>query len=153
MTIHCWPGSLISAYGVASCHGNEEDNPAIRLTYRDLIANFSKIVESVARDDTRFPKTLVVNAFRGYLNEFVVQQRTDDKENRAKGNFEHRLRVVLYCFSNRAIPSVQEAKGGKNAGRNQLLPIKANEAENERRNGSKPRTMDRYGTWATNSPR
>ncbi|KAI9565582.1 hypothetical protein GHT06_009374 [Daphnia sinensis] len=78
-------GSLISAYGVASCHGGEEENPAIRLTYRDLIANFSKIVESVSRDDTKFPKTLVVNAFRGYLNEFVVQQRTDDKENRAKG--------------------------------------------------------------------
>jgi myosin-9 len=55
------------------------------LTYRDLIANFGKIVESVSRDDTKFPKTLVVNAFRGYLNEFVVQQRVDDKENRAKG--------------------------------------------------------------------
>jgi len=55
------------------------------LTYRDLIANFGKIVESVSRDDAKFPKTLVVNAFRGYLNEFVVQQRADDKENRAKG--------------------------------------------------------------------
>ncbi len=57
------------------------------MTYRDLIANFGKIVESVSRDDTKFPKTLVVNAFRGYLNEFVVQQRADDKENRVKGTF------------------------------------------------------------------
>ena len=32
----------------------KEDNPAIRLIYRDLIANLSQIVESV--DDTRFPK-------------------------------------------------------------------------------------------------
>ena len=74
MTIHCCPGSLISAYEVGSCHGNEENNLAIRLNYRDPIANFCKIVESVARDDTRFPKTLVVNAFRGYLNDFVASR-------------------------------------------------------------------------------
>ena len=63
------------------------DNPAIRLTYRDLIANFGKIVESEARDDSAFPKTLAVNAFRGYLNEFVAQQQreADDKEGRLKG--------------------------------------------------------------------
>lgn len=70
---------------MASCHGGEADNPVIKLTYRDLIANFSKIVESVSRDNAMFPKILVVNAFRGYLNEFAVQQQTDDKENRAKG--------------------------------------------------------------------
>lgn len=92
-------GSLISAYGVASCHGGEADNPAIKLTYRDLIANFSKIVESVSREDATFPKTIVVNAFRGYLNEFVVQQRTDDKENRAKGIQIMNLIVELFAFN------------------------------------------------------
>ena len=78
---------MISAYGVASCHGGVAENPAIRLTYRDLIANFGKIVESEARDDSAFPKTLAVNAFRGYLNEFVGQQQreADDKEGRLKG--------------------------------------------------------------------
>ena len=61
----------------------------------------------------------------------MVQQRTNDKKNRAKGNFEHRLRIELYCFSNRAITFVKKKKGGKNTRRNQLLPIKAKEPENE----------------------
>ena len=97
--------SLISVYGIAavasssspsstapqsSSQQEDSSNPAVRLTYRDLIANFSQIVESVARDDTAFPKTLAVNAFRGYLNEFVAAARQGqrdkdvDKENQAK---------------------------------------------------------------------
>lgn len=77
--------SLFSAYGVASFKVSDPMNPNFRLTYRDLTSNFSKIVESASRDNAAFPKTLVVNAFRGYLNEFIVQKRADDKEARSKG--------------------------------------------------------------------
>ncbi len=99
-------GSLISAYGVAAASASSHvvvgapDNPAVRLTYRDLTANFGQILESVARDDTAFPKTLAVNAFRGYLNEFVAtnkaggnsaqQQRDGKDEGRAKGGGKRR---------------------------------------------------------------
>ena len=60
------------------------------MSYRDLIANFNKIMESVSTNDSSFPKTLAVNAFRGFLNEFVAEQVEDSKgkeKNRLRGLF------------------------------------------------------------------
>lgn len=74
-------------------------NPNFRLTYRDLTSTFSKIVESASRENAAFPKTLVVNAFRGYLNEFVAQKRADDKENRSKGELTRFVCVQLKRFN------------------------------------------------------
>ena len=44
-------------------------------------------MESVSTSDSTFPKTLAVNAFRGFLNEFVAEQVDD-----SKGKEKHRLR-------------------------------------------------------------
>ena len=84
-------GSMLSVYSVVAAQG---ESAPVQLSYRDVIANFDKIVDSVSRHDARktFPKTLAVNAFRGFLNEFVAERRPEDKDGKDKHRFKGKRR-------------------------------------------------------------
>jgi hypothetical protein len=57
----------------AEC-GLQDDNSVIK--YADLITSFEGSLKKVCiQEQTSFPLTLGVNAFRGFLNEFVIQQK------------------------------------------------------------------------------
>ncbi|TKR95998.1 hypothetical protein L596_010082 [Steinernema carpocapsae] len=50
------------------------------LKYRDLITTFEGLLTKVSKDEgICFPTTLGVNAFRGFLNEFMLQQQVKKK--------------------------------------------------------------------------
>ncbi|KAK2719040.1 unconventional myosin-IXAa-like isoform X2 [Artemia franciscana] len=61
----------------------------MNITYRDLIVNFEKVMEIVLKQETPevqdvFPVTMGVNAFRGYLNEFVTQVKPTGEKEKSK---------------------------------------------------------------------
>uniref|UniRef100_A0A915CYE7 Uncharacterized protein n=1 Tax=Ditylenchus dipsaci TaxID=166011 RepID=A0A915CYE7_9BILA len=56
------------------------------LKYRDLIATFESLLNKMCHEEKiTFPTTLGVNAFRGFLNEFM-QQRVKRKSSRRRSN-------------------------------------------------------------------
>ncbi|XP_025411897.1 unconventional myosin-IXb-like isoform X4 [Sipha flava] len=72
--------NLLATYSVANKQGNGQ---VLNIKYKDLIANFLHVIETVCgnekiQDD--FPVTLCVNAFRGFLNEFMNQNRVDTEK-------------------------------------------------------------------------
>ncbi|XP_050523766.1 unconventional myosin-IXAa-like isoform X2 [Daktulosphaira vitifoliae] len=72
--------NLIATYSVANKQGNGQ---VLNIKYKDLIANFLHVIETVCgnekiQDD--FPVTLCVNAFRGFMNEFMNQNRVDTEK-------------------------------------------------------------------------
>jgi hypothetical protein len=83
--------SLVSTYSIASKQG---DSKPLNIRYKDLIANFATIMETVSKhqcagDD--FPTTMGVNAFRGFLNEFMNSNRaTEEKPKAVKARKERR---------------------------------------------------------------
>lgn len=67
--------SLVSHYSVASKRG---DTMPLNIRYKDLIANFTNIMETISKNEsmtTDSATTMGVNAFRGFLNEFMNTQR------------------------------------------------------------------------------
>ncbi|GAB6028580.1 Unconventional myosin-IXAa, variant 2 [Chamberlinius hualienensis] len=72
---------LISTYSVAAQEGK------LGLKYSDLIVNFEKTMESVCNQEqssATFPVTMGVNAFRGFMDEFVSRQKTEEKPVKSK---------------------------------------------------------------------
>ncbi|XP_003241546.1 unconventional myosin-IXa isoform X1 [Acyrthosiphon pisum] len=72
--------NLIATYSVANKQGNGQ---VLNIKYKDLIANFLHVIETVCgnekiQDD--FPVTLCVNAFRGFMNEFMSQNRVETEK-------------------------------------------------------------------------
>ncbi|VVC45493.1 Ubiquitin-related domain,Myosin head, motor domain,Rho GTPase-activating protein domain,P-loop [Cinara cedri] len=72
--------NLIATYSMANKQGNGQ---VLNIKYKDLIANFLHVIETVCgnekiQDD--FPVTLCVNAFRGFMNEFMNQNRVDTEK-------------------------------------------------------------------------
>ncbi|XP_054286933.1 unconventional myosin-IXa-like isoform X1 [Macrosteles quadrilineatus] len=68
--------NLVATYSVVNKQGPE----ALNIKYKDLIANFLRVMETVCTQEqtkTDFPVTMGVNAFRGFLNEFMAQTRVE----------------------------------------------------------------------------
>ncbi|XP_012232804.1 unconventional myosin-IXb-like isoform X2 [Linepithema humile] len=73
---------LVITYSVAIQQGVEGN-----IKYTDLIANFLHVMETVCKqENTRedFPVTMGVNAFRGFMNEFMTIVRTEAPEKQSK---------------------------------------------------------------------
>lgn len=63
--------NLVAIYSVVNKQGSE-------IKYKDLIANFLHIMETVCIQEQTsedFPVTMGVNAFRGFMNEFMTNQK------------------------------------------------------------------------------
>lgn len=73
---------LVITYSVAIQQGVEGN-----IKYTDLIANFLHVMETVCKqENTRedFPVTMGVNAFRGFMNEFMTLVKTEAPEKPSK---------------------------------------------------------------------
>ncbi|XP_033226545.1 unconventional myosin-IXb-like isoform X2 [Belonocnema kinseyi] len=73
---------LVITYSVAIQQGVEGN-----IKYTDLIANFLHVIETVCKqENTRedFPVTMGVNAFRGFMNEFMTLAKTEALEKQSK---------------------------------------------------------------------
>ncbi|KAL0118457.1 hypothetical protein PUN28_009249 [Cardiocondyla obscurior] len=73
---------LVITYSVAIQQGVEGN-----IKYTDLIANFLHVMETVCKqENTRedFPVTMGVNAFRGFMNEFMAMVKTEAPEKQSK---------------------------------------------------------------------
>ncbi|KAG8223100.1 hypothetical protein J437_LFUL002048 [Ladona fulva] len=70
--------NLVATYSIVNKQGAE----ALNIKYKDLIANFLHVMETVCNQDNAredFPVTMGVNAFRGFMNEFMNLNRLDEK--------------------------------------------------------------------------
>ncbi|KAK9506129.1 hypothetical protein O3M35_008120 [Rhynocoris fuscipes] len=73
--------NLIATYSVVNKQGPE----ALNIKYKDLIANFSHVMETVRLEEhmrADFPVTMGVNAFRGFMNEFMTKTREEQEKPR-----------------------------------------------------------------------
>ncbi|XP_066994097.2 unconventional myosin-IXa isoform X2 [Anabrus simplex] len=74
--------NLVSTYSVINKQGE-----TFNIKYKDLIANFLHVMETVCnQEETKeaFPVTMGVNAFRGFMNEFMNLNRLEDKPHKTK---------------------------------------------------------------------
>lgn len=74
---------LVITYSVCIQQGGIEGN----IKYTDLIANFSHVMETVCKQENlkeAFPLTMGVNAFRGFMNEFMALAKTEAMEKQSK---------------------------------------------------------------------
>ncbi|XP_021968609.1 unconventional myosin-IXa isoform X2 [Folsomia candida] len=72
--------NLVSTFSVACKQG---DGKPLNIRYKDLIANFASIMETVCKHEGTgddFPTTMGVNAFRGFLNEFMNSSREEKQK-------------------------------------------------------------------------
>ncbi|KAF6210863.1 hypothetical protein GE061_013974 [Apolygus lucorum] len=85
--------NLIAHYSVANKQGSE----VLSIKYKDLIANFTRIMETVRLQEHvkgDFPTTMGVNAFRGFLNEFMAKSRVEhEKPRKVKRKKEKKRKV------------------------------------------------------------
>lgn len=58
--------NLVAQYSVA----NKQKADSLNIKYRDLISNFETVMDTCGSKDN-FPHTMGVNAFRGFMNEFM----------------------------------------------------------------------------------
>ncbi|XP_055677962.1 unconventional myosin-IXa-like isoform X2 [Lutzomyia longipalpis] len=73
--------NLVAHYSVA----HKQNSDALNIKYRDLIANFEQVMETCCggrKDD--FPLTMGVNAFRGFMNEFMNSRETEKPKTKRK---------------------------------------------------------------------
>uniref|UniRef100_A0A1B6CWZ1 Unconventional myosin-IXb-like n=2 Tax=Clastoptera arizonana TaxID=38151 RepID=A0A1B6CWZ1_9HEMI len=85
--------NLVATYSVVNKQGPE----ALNIKYKDLIANFLHVMETVChQEQTRadFPVTMGVNAFRGFMNEFMALTRVEQvKPQKTKRKKEKKRKV------------------------------------------------------------
>lgn len=72
--------NLVAQYSVA----NKQNSDALNIKYRDLIANFGQIMETCCGRKDDFPLTMGVNAFRGFMNEFMSSRETEKPKAKRK---------------------------------------------------------------------
>ncbi|KAF5301534.1 hypothetical protein FQR65_LT08838 [Abscondita terminalis] len=75
--------NLVQFYSTANKHGFE----GLNIKYKDLITNFMQAMETVCqreRKDEDFPVTMGVNAFRGFMNEFMSSRTEAEKPSKTK---------------------------------------------------------------------
>lgn len=74
--------NLVQIYSAAS-----KQNYECSIKYKDLITNFMQAMETVCHremKDKDFPVTMGVNAFRGFMNEFMSSRTETEKPNKTK---------------------------------------------------------------------
>jgi myosin-9 len=71
--------NLVAQYSVA----HKQNSDTLNIKYRDLIANFEHVIETACKTDD-FPKTMGVNAFRGFMNEFMNSRESDKPKMKRK---------------------------------------------------------------------
>lgn len=65
--------NLVAQYSVA----HKQNSDTLNIKYRDLIANFEHVIETACGKTDDFPKTMGVNAFRGFMNEFMSSRESE----------------------------------------------------------------------------
>lgn len=83
--------NLVQIYSAASKQGYE-----CSIKYKDLITNFVQAMETVCQREMKnkeFPVTMCVNAFRGFMNEFMSSRSETEKPNKAKRKKEKKRKV------------------------------------------------------------
>lgn len=89
--------NLVQIYSAASKQGYE-----CSIKYKDLITNFMQAMETVCQremKDKDFPVTMGVNAFRGFMDEFMSSRSEADKPSKAKRKKEKKRKgedTILY---------------------------------------------------------
>ncbi|XP_044740758.1 unconventional myosin-IXa-like [Chrysoperla carnea] len=84
--------NLVATYSVMNKQGYE----TLNIKYKDLIANFLHVMETVCVQEQKgedFPVTMGVNAFRGFLNEFMSTRNEPEKPGKAKRKKEKKRKV------------------------------------------------------------
>lgn len=73
--------NLVAQYSIA----HKQKSDTLNIKYRDLIANFEQVMEtSCANKKDDFPLTMGVNAFRGFMNEFMNSRDTEKPKAKRK---------------------------------------------------------------------
>ncbi|XP_070489965.1 unconventional myosin-IXb-like isoform X3 [Chironomus tepperi] len=72
--------NLVAQYSVANKHNSD----SLNIKYRDLIANFEQVIETACGKTDDFPKTMGVNAFRGFMNEFMSSREAEKPKMKRK---------------------------------------------------------------------
>ncbi|XP_031335127.1 unconventional myosin-IXa-like isoform X2 [Photinus pyralis] len=75
--------NLVQFYSTANKHGFE----GLSIKYKDLITNFMQAMETVCQrehKDEDFPVIMGVNAFRGFMNEFMSSRTEAEKPSKTK---------------------------------------------------------------------
>lgn len=75
--------NLVQFYSTANKHGFE----SLSIKYKDLITNFVQAMETVCQRENKdedFPVTMGVNAFRGFMNEFMSSRAEAEKPSKTK---------------------------------------------------------------------
>lgn len=73
--------NLVAQFSIA----NKQNTEVLNIKYRDLIANFEQVMETCCGDKKDdFPLTMGVNAFRGFMNEFMNSRETEKPKAKRK---------------------------------------------------------------------
>ncbi|XP_058824121.1 unconventional myosin-IXb-like isoform X2 [Topomyia yanbarensis] len=72
--------NLVAQYSVA----HKQNSDLLNIKYRDLIANFEQVIETTSGKKNDFPLTMGVNAFRGFMNEFMNSRETEKPKTKRK---------------------------------------------------------------------
>lgn len=72
--------NLVAQYSVA----HKQNADTLNIKYKDLIANFEYVMETCGGRQDNFPMTMGLNAFRGFLNEFMTSREEKPKTKRKK---------------------------------------------------------------------
>ncbi|XP_053697009.1 unconventional myosin-IXb-like isoform X4 [Sabethes cyaneus] len=72
--------NLVAQYSVA----HKQNSDVLNIKYRDLIANFEQVIETTSGKKNDFPLTMGVNAFRGFMNEFMNSRETEKPKTKRK---------------------------------------------------------------------
>lgn len=93
--------NLVQMYSAVTKHNGIE---ACNIRYKDLISVFNQAMETVCqrelkKNDTKdFPITLGVNAFRGFMNEFMTT-KSEEKPSKTKRKKEKKRKVESYKYN------------------------------------------------------
>lgn len=73
--------NLVAQYSIA----HKQKSDSLNIKYRDLISNFEQVMETCCGNKKNdFPLTMGVNAFRGFMNEFMNSRDTDKPKAKRK---------------------------------------------------------------------
>lgn len=84
--------NLVATYSVVNKQGLE----SLNIKYKDLIANFLHVMETVCHQEQKeedFPVTMGVNAFRGFMNEFMTSRSEAEKPSKTKRKKEKKRKI------------------------------------------------------------
>lgn len=84
--------NLVATYSVVETRGSA-------LKYKDLIGNFLHVMETVcAREGSTLSITMGVNAFRGFMDEFMSQHETDKARTKRKKDKKRKVSYVAATY-------------------------------------------------------